>query len=293
MKLEYLREFLDLTETLNYSLSAGRLFLSQPTLSRHIQAMEKELGFSLVITSNHGIELTRAGTMAIPIFRKMIADYDRFLKQCRNYSPELSGSVRIGLLYYAMDDYLSEFMVYMAEKYPNADFSISSYQPQALYDDLLNGKIDVASLPCPGKPEDPDLIFQRTGITRLIAMMRNNHPLSASETITLQELAFSDLIELKKDTYSNELTQSILKKNHIYFRNILWSDNIETVPMTIRKTGGIHITGESCRRQNAAAICYKTITGTNTSADFGFLALRSNHNPLVRLILKEAAAYFH
>lgn len=30
MKIEYIREFMDLAETLNYSASSGRLYISQP-----------------------------------------------------------------------------------------------------------------------------------------------------------------------------------------------------------------------------------------------------------------------
>ena len=62
MKIEYLYEFLDLVETMNYSLSASRLYISQPTLSRHIQAMEKELGFPLFHTSSHAYRCTADGS---------------------------------------------------------------------------------------------------------------------------------------------------------------------------------------------------------------------------------------
>lgn len=292
MKLEYIREYLDLTETLNYSVSSRRLYISQPTLTRHIQAMEKELGFALINTSSHNIWLTKAGTLAIPVFRKMISEYDSYLQQCINLNNQITGSLKIGLLYYAMDDYFSEFITYMEEKYPHAEFSFFSYQPEPLYHDLKIGKIDVASLMYDKEESSPSLLFQKIGTSKLIAMMRDDHPLSTSDTITLQELSAFALIELKKDNYSNKLTRKLLEKNHIHFSNIIFSDNIETVPITIRKTGGIHLTGESCRRQHAASISYKEIIGNCLTTDLGFMALRENDNPLIHIIMKEASHYF-
>ena len=46
MKTEHMREFLELAETKNYSSAAKNLFISQPTLSRRIQAIEEELGYN-------------------------------------------------------------------------------------------------------------------------------------------------------------------------------------------------------------------------------------------------------
>lgn len=48
MELSLLREFIVLSQTLNYTKAAEVLHLTQPTLSKHIVAMEKELGCSLL-----------------------------------------------------------------------------------------------------------------------------------------------------------------------------------------------------------------------------------------------------
>ena len=127
----------------------------------------------------------------------------------------------------------------------------------------------------------------------MIALMRKDHPLSSVDSITLQELSFSTLIELKNDDFSNELSREMLRKNKIHFSKVIQSDNIETVPLTIRKYGGIHLTGESCKRQNASSICYKNVVGPYTNLAYGFMALKDNENPLIDLLMQEAKEYFH
>ena len=49
MKIENMKEFAVLAETHNYLEAAEQLYISQATLSRHIKAMEEELGAALLI----------------------------------------------------------------------------------------------------------------------------------------------------------------------------------------------------------------------------------------------------
>lgn len=292
MKIEYIREFMDLAETLNYSASSGRLYISQPTLTRHIQAMEKEIGSPLVVTSSHGVELTREGSLAVSVFRKILKEYDRYLEQCTNLSSHVSGTLKLGLLYYAIDEHFSSFLDYLSDKYPRLELCLSSYQPQQLYEDILSGKVDAGTLFCYEKDLDPDLRFCRATDQRFIAMMGSNHALASAETVTLQELSFSRLIELKGDEFSRNLTRKMLARNNIRFSGSIFTENIDTVPMTIRKAGGVHITGESCRNQHASDICYKSISGQRTTCAFGFMSRASSDDPLVDLLFRETRSYF-
>ena len=47
MELKYIREFVSLAETSNYFETAERLFITTSSLSRHIKALEEELGMPL------------------------------------------------------------------------------------------------------------------------------------------------------------------------------------------------------------------------------------------------------
>ena len=44
MELNYLREFKELAQTQNYAKAASHLYITQSTLSKHINALERELG---------------------------------------------------------------------------------------------------------------------------------------------------------------------------------------------------------------------------------------------------------
>ena len=61
MNLDQLRAFIMLAERRTFTEAARRLGLSQPTLSRQVQALEEELGAKLLVRTPRGVALTDSG----------------------------------------------------------------------------------------------------------------------------------------------------------------------------------------------------------------------------------------
>lgn len=291
MDIEYAKEFLVLAETLNFSKAAQELFTSQPTLSRHMKLLEKELGFQLLKTSSHGVSMTPSGEDAVRSFSKIVREYDNFCERGRKLSTSVTGKLKVGLLYYSVEDYFSDFIPDFKANYPDLTLEVISYQPHQLYEDLIKGKIDVGQIVSTG-PDDSSLNYLRLLDTSLLVIMENNNPLADKETVTLKELKGETLIELTEDEFSADLTRSILEKNKITFKKTISTETIETVPYMIRKTKGIHITGESVRKQSGKNLSYVTISDRRAKVGIYLASLKSNQNELISLFLQEAKQFF-
>ncbi|MFF3571955.1 LysR family transcriptional regulator [Nocardia jiangxiensis] len=66
MQLRQLEYFWTIWETGSFSAAASRLYVTQPSLSQQIRALEKELGAELLERGPHGISLTPAGRAFLP-----------------------------------------------------------------------------------------------------------------------------------------------------------------------------------------------------------------------------------
>ena len=289
MELQYLREFLEVAKTKNISQAARNIFVTQSTLTRHIQALEREAGLPLIHSTSHGITLTPVGEEAKEVFRTILAEYDAW--QARSIR-KLTGTLTFGVMYYLLDVHFSEFLEYFQEKYPGVQLICrTNYQPQALLDDLQAGQLDVASGLCYREHVPAGMRFQSIGHTGLIAMMCQSDPLAKSNTITASDLNGRLRIDLAHDAYSNHLTEHFLRESGVIPGPVIYADNIETVPAKLRTGGGIHITGENCRKQGAERIAYRSIQGSHALYHIGILA-RTEANPLVELFWKEIQKFY-
>ncbi len=61
LKIEHLKYFVEVVQCASMNKAAKNLFVTQPTLTSTIKALENELGFSLIIRSNKGVSLTKNG----------------------------------------------------------------------------------------------------------------------------------------------------------------------------------------------------------------------------------------
>ncbi len=66
MRIEYLEEFAALARFLSFTETASRLNMSQPTLSKHINSLERELKVPLFSRRGSTLSLTKAGKLLLP-----------------------------------------------------------------------------------------------------------------------------------------------------------------------------------------------------------------------------------
>jgi DNA-binding transcriptional LysR family regulator len=90
-----IRSFLAVSRLGSLSAAARELGVSQPTLSREIQALEAATGLNLFRRTTQGLVLTEAGQTLVEPAEQMDGAADSFARQASGLSVELEGDVRI------------------------------------------------------------------------------------------------------------------------------------------------------------------------------------------------------
>ena len=91
-----LRVFLIAAETLNFSVAAKRLHLTQPSVSQHIQALEQKFGTDLFVRSGRRLCLTEAGAVLVPMAEKMVSMAMHAQEVMSNLKGEVHGHLQVG-----------------------------------------------------------------------------------------------------------------------------------------------------------------------------------------------------
>ena len=66
MEIDYIREFITLAQVQNYMAAAEESYISQPSLTKHIKAIEMELGVSLFDRTTRKVHLNQFGRTFLP-----------------------------------------------------------------------------------------------------------------------------------------------------------------------------------------------------------------------------------
>ena len=142
LQIEY---FLTVAKCLNMSEAAKRLYMTQPTLSRQITAVETELNFPLFYRGKKGLQLTPAGRRLAQRFETILADYRDAVQQARADNPGVSGTLNIGVLDgHMVGDFFPRLLGRFREEHPELMINTQRRSFAALAEGLYDRTLDLA-----------------------------------------------------------------------------------------------------------------------------------------------------
>ena len=92
------RCFLTLCDTLSFTETAKRMYMTQQSVSKYIAKLEEDLGFRLFIRTHHYVALTRAGEIFHRAFSLSASAFSTAVEEARRYYDELPNALHIGYL---------------------------------------------------------------------------------------------------------------------------------------------------------------------------------------------------
>ncbi|SPA43574.1 Regulatory protein, LysR:LysR, substrate-binding [Cupriavidus taiwanensis] len=94
-RIDLMQTFVRIVEAGSLSLAAAQLQTTQPTISRRLQTLERQLGVRLLQRSTHAMKLTEDGARCYERARELVADWARFEADVRGVGHAPSGTLRV------------------------------------------------------------------------------------------------------------------------------------------------------------------------------------------------------
>ena len=158
MTFQQLAYFLAVAEVRSFTRAAESVGVAQPTLSRQLMALERELGAPLVDRGNRdGPILTPAGEALLPLARRILADADSARTAVAEIVGLRSGRLRVGATPSLCIGVLADVLRVFHEQYPDIRLELSEGGSQPLVRSLARGELDVAMVIVPPSGVDPAL----------------------------------------------------------------------------------------------------------------------------------------
>lgn len=189
MTLVQLRHFVVLADLASFVQASKALYVTQPALTRSIQALEDELGGRLFDRLGRRIALTPFGSEALQRARRLVADAEALRQTGKGLQAGLTGALRIGLSSGPGALLSVPLMLHMGAHHPRLKLQISRGNTAVLIDELREQHVDAAVVDVRSVRPAADLAIAQVFELPAGFLVRPDHPLvRLRRSVTLDEV---------------------------------------------------------------------------------------------------------
>ncbi|MCT4620263.1 MAG: LysR family transcriptional regulator [Marinisporobacter sp.] len=262
MNLQHLRSFYITVKCNSISKAAKTLHLTQPGLSMQLQNLEKELGASLLIRSNKGVELTEEGKVVFDYADTLLSiqgNIERDLKSLQKDQPQLMiGSCK------SVGDYALPCSIYTFKQlHKEVNIQLEVNSSAEVIENLRQHTINIGIIQHDPKVND---IITQTIISDELLLVGNQK--NAPKQISLEELKKIPLILREKNSGTRYLVREALEGKNIGLEdlNIIYDLNsLEAIKSSILAGKGFSflpklIIQQELKEQSIQPVMVKNLT---------------------------------
>ena len=266
MELKPLKSFITVATLKNFSAAARELHTVQPAISRHIAALEEELGTQLFIRNTREVHITSAGLQLLKDAKFLIKQAEETKHRARQAAKGEMGSLKIGYLPSACLTFLPDLVRRFKAKYPNVEISLFEMTANAQLIAFDRDEIDIGiSRPLPIEKKDifrSELLY----IDRLSMIVPSNHPYTKLDSVDLDKVSLESLILFERDSAVG-LFDSIIKlcqKHHLTPRISAQPRHMQTLLTLVASGLGIAIAPGCVKKLLTKGCEFVPIAGDDT-----------------------------
>ena len=210
--LELYKVFYAVAKNKHMTRASEELHISQPAISQSIKKLEEQLGGTLFLRSNKGMELTEEGKMFFEYVKGALELIKNAENDFTSYKDLTKGEIKIGcsttLTKLLLLDTINEFH----KKYPNINFQIENDLTSTLINDIKLGKLDFVIF------NESDIKEKNLNLEKLCEMNQGfiyNSNYYKDDINSFLDLNKYPLILQKKESNSRKLLDYITSQNSI------------------------------------------------------------------------------
>lgn len=259
MDLKQMRYFLALAQELNFGRAAERLHIAQPPLTRHIRALEEELGAQLFVRTTKGAELTAAGQTLLEEVPNILALARRAEEQTQLAGQGYSGRLDVGIFSSGVLNVIPRLLAEFHTERPGVKIGLHNMTKLEQIEALRERRITIGFNRL--LPDVDDITVEPVLRERFLVALHEGHRLAVKKSITLRDLDDEPMI-----LYPNSPVHGLAQEVAAAFRSeglrLRVEQEVEDVVTCIALVAsgfGVCITTESAANLRLPHVVYRPL----------------------------------
>lgn len=200
----------------NFTRAAELLYLSQPSLTKQIQNLEKNLDISLINRENNKISLTENGKVFSQYSERILALCEESCRALIDLKNGERGNLTIGTSQTIGIYLLPRVLALFAQNYPQIDLKVQVNSTRVIAKNVINRKIDLAVV----GGEIPDEFKKNLTLKHFVEdefslIIPKSHPFAIKKKIPKKDLYHLNFITLNSNSTIRKFIDNILSQNQI------------------------------------------------------------------------------
>lgn len=194
MTLQQLKYIIEIAETGSITMAAQRLFIAQPSLSKSVAELEKEMGITIFNRSNRGVYLSEDGTKFLSYARQIVEQAELLEKEYK-FAPPPRRVFAISAQHYAfvVNAFVELVREYGEDKY---EFTLRELKTAEIIEDVRTHRSDIGILFLSNFNREvmqhilktEELQFVKLFTAKPHVFVSNQNPLVGRKSVTLDDL---------------------------------------------------------------------------------------------------------
>lgn len=197
MDIRHLQYFVKVAQHKSFTKAAEALYITQPTISKMIKSIEKEMGVVLFHRAGRQVELTDAGHVIFNQAQDIVHAFENLSSELDDLVHLKKGHIRIGLPPMIGSSFFPKVIGKFRELYPDVTIQLVEDGAKKVGTDVENGVLDIGVVLSPINEE----MFHSFSLVeeKLMLLVHPSHALANRKTVSLSELAQESFVFFRED----------------------------------------------------------------------------------------------
>lgn len=281
MTLNQLRYIIAISKENSLNDAAKKLFISQPSLSSAVHALEQELGFDIFVRSKSGISLTTKGSEFLGYARSVIEQYEILdAKYVSKTNVKRSFHVSMQHYTFAVNAFVNLIKEYGIDEY---EFGIHETKTYEVIENVMNQKSEIGVLYLNDYNKNVlKKIFGKNGLKftplfecSIYAYMSKRNPLADKKEITLEELDDYPCLAFEQGEHNSFYFAEEVLSTYEYKRFIRVNDRATILNLMVGINGYTLCSGIICEDLNGTDYCAVKLK-TDEKMTIGYISRKAS-----------------
>jgi DNA-binding transcriptional LysR family regulator len=285
MDIRQLEYFLAIVDQGGFNRAASALYLSQPSLSQAVQALERDLGSSLFHRIGRRAVLTEAGTALIEPARAAVRSLATARASVAAVHELREGRLDIAAMPSQAVEPLTTMIRAFSGRYPGVSVNIrATFTSRDVVDMVRTGAAELGLLATAGPLAEPEVISHAVGEQRFVLVTPPDGPFAADRSVACEELAGQRLIVGQRGTGMRAYVDGLRERGIGFAISVETEHRVAILPLVLAGVG-LAVVTESWRTTAERAGAVVLDLEPKTTLRIALVSRRAEQSPAAQTFL--------